>query len=165
MNREYNIEYSIISNKTISNKYKVIKQLSHGLGSSSILLAKNIKNQEVVIKHCLTKEQYNKEKISLMLLKNFKHTPLLIDHNDNELYLVTNWCGNDLRNIDEKNKKILIPHIKNITGSLKDKHELYHNDIRWKNITMINNKLYLIDWGMANFKNTDLNHDNIFVGY
>ena len=89
------------------------------------------------------------------------YVPNLIDSEDTELYLVTDYCGKDLRNLDDVKKTMLIAYINTIHNKIVNDYKLYHNDVRWKNITMNNNKIYLIDWGMADFRNIDQNHDQI----
>ena len=145
----------------IIDKYKFIRNLPNGLGSTMVFLGKDMNNKDIVVKQCIDKNDYKKEKETLQLLNNSIYTPKLVDFCDNSLYLVSEWCGNDLRNINNYYKKQYLPHIKNIVNILYEKYKIHHNDIRWKNLTFKDNKIYLIDWEKSSDENTELNHDNI----
>jgi tRNA A-37 threonylcarbamoyl transferase component Bud32 len=118
-------------------------------------------NNKVVIKKSNTLKEYDAEKKSLLLLINIKYIPKLLYYNDKELYLVIDFCGRDLRNESKIKRETLIPYINKIHDYIEKHYKIYHNDIRWKNITILDNKVYLIDWGMSSFNKEDKNHDKI----
>jgi tRNA A-37 threonylcarbamoyl transferase component Bud32 len=165
MELEHLLIESIYNKKStnIFNKYKFIKYLCEGLGSSMVCLSKDMYNNYVVIKKSIDSKAYKKEKETLILLDRFIYTPKLLDYCDKELYIITEWCGNDLRNITDNKRKEYTPHIQNIVKILYDNYKIYHNDVRWKNLTFINNKIFLIDLEMADTENDDLNHDGILI--
>lgn len=90
-------------------------------------------------------KHYNNEIKFLNKLKNYNFFPKILFKNEYSIFL--SHCGEKLtnKNIPEDWKKQLL----NIYESLKN-NNIYHNDITIDNITVLNKKLFLIDFGWAN---------------
>jgi len=128
---------------------------------SVLLLKREGSHQKLVLKKCLTPELYRAEKKTLTITRDWKHSPSLVYSDDTRYYLVTDWCGHDLRNAKESVQNILKGVIQNITNRLYQKYGLYHNDIRWKNIVRTKGQLVLVDWGFSATDNREHDPQNI----
>ena len=102
----------------INYKNRFVRNLPNGLGSTMVFLGKDMYNKDVVVKQCIDVNDYKKEKETLILLKNSIYTPKLIEFCDKSLYLVSEWCGNDLRNLNYHYKMKYLPHIRNIVKNI-----------------------------------------------
>ena len=145
----------------IFNKYKIVKKLWSGVGSSIVFLVMDNYLTKYVVKKSINNTQYQQEKTNLMTLKTVDYVPDLIYCDDDSLFLVMSYCGNDLRNIPDKERLLHLDNINSMHNDIIDNFEIYHNDVRWKNISILDKKLYLIDWGLSDKINNELNHDGI----
>jgi len=89
---------------------------------------------------------YENEKFWLIKLKDSGITPELIFYDDLKEILVTKYVGEKLcfENMPENYQD----QLKNIIKILKD-YNCRHNDIKNEELTVLNNKIYLIDFGWA----------------
>ena len=91
------------------------------------------------------------------------YVPKLISFSIKKREIVTEYVGPTLKDKyrnDKKKKRSYISEIKKIYRKLLS-HGYYHNDIRYKNVCIKGNKLYLIDFERTSNKNEDKNHDKI----
>jgi hypothetical protein len=143
-------------NLPLPGRYLLHRVLKSGTGSMSVLLLKREGfHQKLVLKKCLTPELYRAEKTALLTTQDWKHSPDLVYYDDHRNYLVTDWCGRDLRDAKESLQHKLKRIIQNITNRLHQKYAIYHNDVRWKNIVRDNGKLVLVDWGFSSPENRE----------
>ena len=93
----------------------------------------------------IQQQHMNNEIKYLGVLKDTNIVPKIIYKKNNELFLTN--CGEKINknNIPDNWKE----QIMNIYEILKY-NNIYHNDITLDNLTILNNKIYLIDFGWAN---------------
>ena len=93
----------------------------------------------------IQQQHMNNEIKYLGILKDTNIVPKIIYKKNNELFLTN--CGEKINknNIPDNWKE----QIMNIYEILKY-NNIYHNDITLDNLTILNNKIYLIDFGWAN---------------
>ena len=108
-----------------------------------------------------SQQEYQTEKQTLKLLKNWPYSPILIQCDDTHNWLMTTYCGKEMRTAKNSKKKWAKPRIQAIAKELQQLYGIYHNDIRWKNIVKEGKHLTLIDWGMSSHNNTDKNPQHI----
>ena len=89
-------------------------------------------------------KHFNNEIKFLKLLEKYNITPKILENNENSLILSN--CGEQLsnQNLPSDWKK----QIKDIYNILKTER-IYHNDIKLENLTVKDNKIYIIDFGWA----------------
>tara|TARA_Y100000389_G_C17351482_1_gene458687 strand:- start:122 stop:601 length:480 start_codon:yes stop_codon:yes gene_type:complete len=105
-----------------------------------------INNIKYVIKTCNRLCYINEKNIYLKLSKE-KFIPNLKYYDDEHEMLCISYCGNCIELIPEFNMTTYLNDLIEIVTILRDKYNLYHNDIRPKNICLdSNNQLYLIDF-------------------
>lgn len=93
---------------------------------------------------------FNYEIELLTKLKNENHFPQILSFDSSTYTIEETYCGltlNELKN----NNKLIIPdnwkdQIIEISDSL-NKNNIYHNDIAKNNVCILNNIIYLIDFG------------------
>ena len=148
--------------QSIDNKYiirKILKQDTTGRKSDVFLVMDSSDTPYIMKKYAIT-HKYNQEKSALLATYQWKHSPLLLEYDDNRLILIIEWCGIDLKH--SKSKLDFKHQINKISKELLNNYGLYHNDIRWKNICLkSNNRLILIDWEKSKSKYIDTNDENI----
>ena len=145
----------------ILDNYYITGNLISGCGSSAVYTIKDRKGDELVLKKSSNLNNYAKELKALKITENWEHSPSLIDYNKKNKFIITNWCGKDLKRVDDNYKLELKNKIQELSDILNKQFNLYHNDIRWKNITIISNKIIFIDWGMSEVENKEKDHDYI----
>ena len=150
-----------IYNKT----YKIINSFISGCGSDGVFLTKHIYNKKkYVMKVCKDIKSYNREYIALNITKNWDYSPKLIYYNNNKLILIIEYCGSDLKTKSTLQKNKYKNKINFLIKDLTKNYGLFHNDIRWKNITLSSKgQLTIIDWGMASKQNNEKNLDKIII--
>ena len=118
------------------------------------------KNSKWYVNDNFIKESFKNELAALYLLRNEDYFPKLISYDIQNMIIIMTYCGNKIARVQDKipsNWKFQMFHILNI---LK-KYNIYHNDITERNICLLNNQLYLIDFG--NCKNhIDLYYRNYY---
>lgn len=146
----------------VFRNFKVKGTFKAGCGSTSVFLLKNIHDKKLlVLKIAANQQQYQAEKDALLQLTEWKYSPTLINYHDTKRYLVTDYCGKEMRGAKPHKKKWAKPRIKQIVNELYTRYGLFHNDIRWKNIVKKGKELVLIDWGLASTTNNEKNHEGI----
>ena len=112
------------------------------------------------------KQQFQNEINALLLLCNDNHFPKLLSYDDEEVCIYLNYCGEPLssKNIpnDWKNQ------LKSIIIKLNNNKNIYHNDMMCRmnrnnggNFCVMNNILYLIDFGWASRYKPSFPNQNI----
>ena len=93
--------------------------------------------------------QMDREINALMKLFNYKHFPLLLSKNNDNKYIIMNYCGEPIKDdnvpIDWKDQ------ITTIAKTLK-KCNLFNNDVWLPNFLIKSNIIHLIDFGWASNK-------------
>lgn len=145
----------------ILDKYTITGNFKSGCGSSGVFMVRDEANNKYVLKRSNSKKTFLKELVALKNTKEWKHSPSLIDYHISDNIIITNWCGNDLKLLDISAKEKYRGDVQQLVDILYKKFNLYHNDIRWKNITISNNNIILIDWGMANLDNRERDPEHI----
>ncbi len=134
----------------LPGRYVLHRVLKSGTGSTAVLLLKRRGyHHRVVFKKCLTPELYQAEKNALILTRHWNHSPNLVYFDDQNYYLVTDWCGCDLRDAKDQLQQKIKPIVQNIVRQLHDRYGIYHNDVRWKNIVRRKGRVVLVDWGFS----------------
>ena len=84
----------------------------------------------------------------LKILEKYDITPKVIEFNDENQELLLTGCGVQLtpKNVPENWRE----QISNIYEILK-KENIYHNDIKFDNFTIKEDKIYLIDFGWSTY--------------
>lgn len=101
-------------------------------------------------------EHYLNEINILPFLDKYNMTPKLIEHNNDSLILSN--CGSVINKMnmpfDWKNQILAI-------YEMLVTENLYHNDFTIKNITVLNGKIYLIDFGWASYNKPSYPYFNL----
>jgi tRNA A-37 threonylcarbamoyl transferase component Bud32 len=106
-------------------------------------------NKELVIKKVKSYLEYNvyeREKYVLTFLNNMKvdWCPKLMDYNDDDKILIMTYCG---KMITQKTKPTTFSQqFTDIMNDLKS-FKMKHNDIKVSELLVLNDKLYLCDFG------------------
>ena len=119
------------------------------------------KNSNWYVDDSFIEESFNNELVSLYILKDEEFFPKLIAYDRKQLYIIMTYCGDKIAAVS----KDIIPinwkyQLYNILYILK-KYNLYHNDITERNICILNDRLYLIDFGNCK-KHIDLYYRNFY---
>ena len=110
------------------------------------------------------KKQFQNEINALLLLSDYNHFPKLLAYDNNTICIYISYCGTPLSSENIPND--WENQLTTIINNLKDKN-IYHNDmicmsnINKGNFCVINNLLYLIDFGWASRNNPDFPNLNI----
>ena len=139
---------------------EIIEVLKDGGGSKYIDRCL-LNGEEVVRKICLTKNSYIREKKALEELHDFDHTPKLVGYDDERLILIMEYKGESLQSIPPKERSKYLPQIGKVLDELKGRYSLYHNDVRWKNITLRDDRLYLVDFQRIDEQDKEYDGDHI----
>lgn len=105
-------------------------------------------------------EQFKSEINILSLLYKENHFPIILSINDSTCSLYMSDCGSELsrKNIPKNWNNQLTQ----ICNSLK-KYNIHHNDMIKSNFCVINNTLYLIDFGWSTIGEQDFPHHHISI--
>ena len=141
---------------TIYQKYVLKRNFKSGLGSHGVYLLKNKTTQiKYVLKFATNQQEFDNEVQALQLTSDWPHSPHLVLIDKPHLALITEWCGFELRSLPNSKRDRFRPTIQKLLIDLYDRYQIYHNDIRWKNIVVYQNHIYLIDWGQSNKESLD----------
>jgi len=110
-------------------------------------------------------ENFKRELIIYLLAKqeNLDFIPKLLNFDIKKRMIVTEYVGPTLNQIYKgrvAEKRKLIPRIKKLYKKLL-KSGYHHNDIRFYNVCMRKDKMYLIDFEFSDIKYTDKNDNKI----
>jgi len=120
-----------------------------------------INGEELIIKTHRYDRTYNNEKNAYILLQNENFLPKLVYFDDKNLKLCITDVGDALPVIKNINLKYYEKELVNIINIMHDKYNIFHNDLRPKNICIDkNNKIKLIDFDSA--CNKELENKYIF---
>ena len=138
------------------NNYKIVEKIYKYIESSS----------ECYVDDNFINESFYNEVSSLNLLKNESNFPKIIDFNKNEKKIYMTYTGNNIGNNPDDIDLSKIPkdwkmQLYYILKTFK-KYNLYHNDITCRNICLLDNTLYLIDFGNCK-KFIDLYYRNFYL--
>ena len=133
----------------ILDQFTVVKPYTSGRGSIGVYLVLDLSGTKMVVKQCSNQTTYSRELNSLQLTSDWAHSPTLYHAYPKENTLVVEWCGEEMRHIKAKRRKKTAPMVQQLVDELHGIYGIYHNDIRWKNITRHGDKIMLIDWGMS----------------
>ena len=134
---------------------QIIKELKSGLGSIKIELV-NYNGEKIVLKHFKTKNKLIMEESLYELLKeeDFVAKVKFVDHDKNILGIT--YCGQSLNLKPMKERFFFKNKIREIAKVLEDKYNIYHNDLRWKNICLDDSSnIRFIDWERWSNKNKE----------
>ena len=124
-----------------------------------------IDNTVIILKHHEKEKYYNNEKKIYLLLQDESFTPELKYFDDKNLILGLTDCGDALPIYSNKNKNFSLRNydqeLTEIIDKLENKYNLYHNDLRPKNICINEkNNIMLIDFDDTS--STSLEYKYIF---
>ena len=109
-----------------------------------------INGEELIIKTHHNHNTYNNEKNAYILLQNENFLPKLVYFDDKNLKLCITDVGDSLPTIKNINLKDYEKELVNIINIMHDKYNIFHNDLRPKNICIDkNNNIKLIDFDRA----------------
>ncbi len=145
----------------VMNKYYITGNFKSGCGSTGVFMIRDQKQTRYVLKIASSNLTYEREVDALTKTKSWQYSPNLIDSDSKRLYIITNWCGRDFKRKPKKDKLAIRSEVQKLCDILTKHYKIYHNDIRWKNITYNGKYLILIDWGMSDDENNEKNHDHI----
>ena len=94
-------------------------------------------------------------------LSEYDCFPKLIEHEVREGIIIMTYCGKELS--DENCPDNYGDQVNAILDTLS-KHNIYHNDIRRNNVCVLNEKIYLIDFGYATIRGDLHRSKNGFPG-
>lgn len=126
---------------------KLIKELKSGLGSTKIELV-NYNGEEIVLKHFKTMNKLIMEESLYELLKEEDFVPKVKFVDYDKKILGTTYCGGSLNlRYPMKERFVFKNKIREIAKLLEEKYNIYHNDLRWKNICVDDSgNVRFIDW-------------------
>lgn len=120
-----------------------------------------INGEELIIKTHKNPNSYNNEKNAYILLQNENFLPKLVYFDDKNLKLCITDVGDALPRIKNINLKDYEKELVNIINIMHDKYNIFHNDLRPKNICIDkNNNIKLIEFDKA--CNKELENKYIF---
>lgn len=109
-----------------------------------------INGEELIIKTHSHRHTYNTEKNAYIKLQNENFLPKLVYFDDKTLKLCITDVGDALPTIKNIKLKDYEKQLVNIINIMHDKYNLFHNDLRPKNICIDkNNNIKLIDFDCA----------------
>ena len=129
-----------------NQEFHKTKELKSGLGSTKIELVE-LNGKSVVLKHFKTLNKLKKELELYQMLQNEDFIPNIVYHDEVKKILAIEYCGESLDlKFKPKFRYVFKNDIRCIVKYLSETHNIYHNDIRWKNICIKDSQLFLIDW-------------------
>jgi predicted Ser/Thr protein kinase len=142
------------------SKHEVSEIIDGGTSVNKILKDKNntlyfykcMKNVDVkynkIKKNVDFIETFNNEISALKTLGKYKHFPILYNYNDSEKTFLISYCGISIYQNKKEIPNDWKDQLLNIYNIL-EAESLYHNDIFESNFCLLNNTIYLIDFGQA----------------
>lgn len=148
------------------SRYRILGNFKSGCGSKGVYLVGGLAGpgrgrRDLVLKRCNSEKVFLRELEALRRTESWPHSPQLVDFIASERVIVTNWCGDELRKAKKKVRQQVAPYIQSLVRELYRNYKLYHNDIRWKNITRRGDRVYLVDWGMSGDISRERDAENI----
>ena len=114
------------------------------------------KGQEVVVKRYIIPlkgaNDFRQEVSALNILKDNLNTPNLILCDEKKLLVVMSYCGaqsgytNAMRGVLNVIPPDFLKKVINLYNQIGEDYGVWHGDLHMGNITLIGDKLYLIDW-------------------
>ena len=116
-----------------------------------------VNNQKAVRKMFLSKPKYEREKKTLNLLENYPHSPNIISVDDDNFIIVMEYVGVSIADLHKKviDRKRYVEQISKAKNIFENDYGIYHNDFRWKNICLMNETIYFIDWSKSSNVNKE----------
>lgn len=141
-----------------------IKELKSGLGSTKIELIE-LNGSLTVLKHFKSLNKLKRELELYEILQSESFVPNVTYSDFSKKILAIDYCGESLDiKFKPKDRYVFKDDIRALTVYLKNKHSIYHNDIRWKNICInSNNNLFLIDWERWSYENKERDPEHILT--
>lgn len=149
---------------TIYSNFILKKNLKSGMGSDGVYLVEGkttFHTSRYVLKFASNVEEFQQEIAALHQTRDWPHSPRLIWVDKAKKALITTYCGQELRSVSEFKRDAFRKQVQSLLCELKTKYKLFHNDVRWKNIVILNGHLTLIDWGRANNQPSDQDPQNL----
>lgn len=140
------------SNIFDTSNYTVIKKFQNGKHAQLVYLLEHTKTGHKLIKKRYKAEHsdiFANEVKYLKLLQGCNFTPGLFKSNSSNYTIYMEYCGNK---ISSSKFKQYDKQIKYYQKELKQKWNIYHNDLKLDNICIKNNKIYFIDFGWTSSK-------------
>lgn len=133
--------------------------------SGSSFVYKIIENNTTTIKKKIyrkKKEKFEREVNALNLFQNYNHFPKIIKTNKKESTIYMTYCGNSItyNNIPKSWKNQVVKIIDYIQQT-----DIVHGDINPGNICVLNDTIYLIDFGNIRIKGESFFQNNNFDIY
>jgi tRNA A-37 threonylcarbamoyl transferase component Bud32 len=125
---------------------EIVEVLTDGCGCYYIDVCM-LDGKKVVRKMANSETVYLREKKNLKLLEKCPHTPNLISCDDDEHILIMDYVGVALNKLHKKteDRRQYIPLIQKAFKKMEADFCLYHTDIKWGNITLLNGVVYFVD--------------------
>ena len=133
--------------------------------SGSSYVYKIIKNNTIIIKKIIyrkKKEKFEKETMALNLFNNYNHFPKIIKTDKKNYTIYMTYCGNTItyQNIPKSWKSQVCKIIQYIELT-----DIVHGDINPGNICIIDDTIFLIDFGNIRIKGEPFFQTNNFITY
>jgi predicted Ser/Thr protein kinase len=102
---------------------------------------------QVVRKIFFTRPTYRRERDAFLRLDSCKHIPKLINYADESLTTITEYISEDVRMKFKSNseRKQYLHLVKIAYDDMLNNFGFHHNDLKWRNICIKDNKAYFID--------------------
>ena len=144
--------------------YKLIKKMKRGLGSEKVIYVE-WKGIKMVLKYFRTWNKYDNELELYYMLIDEPFVPKVLYYSSgNNKKIGLTYVGESLQEkYSVPERKQFKKRIQKIMRLLKRKYGIYHNDLRWKNITELNGRLYLIDWERWDYVNKERDPERILT--
>jgi len=143
--------------------FKYIKKYDNGKHADFVLLLKHKDNGKLVIKKKYKKkhsEIYHNEIDILKKLKGCSFVPKILKDNPETLTFYMTYCGEPIPNLIDYKKTI-----EEYNKTLKDKFQIYHNDIKPGNVCKFGKRIYFIDFGWASDRKLKAGYGKGKAGY
>ena len=132
--------------------YVGIKKYKNGKHALFVVLLEHLETGHRLIKKRYRKEHYDifvNECLTLAKLSDCDFVPKLYKIRPDSRTIYMSYCG---KPIDEDGFIKYRSTIKEYKNLLKDRWDIYHNDIKAGNVCLLKNKIYFIDFGWAHNK-------------
>lgn len=156
-------KHAVLDNGYTSNLIdKSLKMLKAGSNTVYIDLCL-LNNKKVVRKICYSKGMYTREKRNYIRLADCDHVPALVNFEDDTNTLIIEYSGKSPANMFKWNleREVYLPLVKTAYYDMYENYGLHHNDLKWKNITIMDNVAYLIDLVRSDYILADQDTEHI----